>query len=144
MATTLTAPPPATDAEKQRGRTSIGGGGFGGRGEDGNGDNRGGGNGNGWDPAAQAVYRYKLGTWVGMGGIVMVFAAFTSAMVVRSGLGGDWNAIDLPGGLWLSTAVLLASSFTIELAKRRSPTDVVGRDPWSRNTVHGFAARRLG
>ena len=119
MATTLTPPPPATDVEEQRDRASTGGGGFGGRGEDSNGGGGGGGNGDGWDPAAQAVYRYKLGTWVGMGGIVMVFAAFTSAMVVRSGLGGDWNAIELPGVLWLSTAVLLASSFTIEIAKRR-------------------------
>ena len=115
MATTLT--PPSSATEEQRDRTSTGGGGFGGRGKDSNGG--GGEGGNGWDPVAAAVYRYRLGTWVGMGGIVMVFAAFTSAMVVRSGLGGDWSAIELPGVLWLSTAVLLASSFTIELAKRR-------------------------
>ena len=34
-----------------------------------------------------AVQRYKLGVWVGSGGIIMVFAAFTSAMVVRTGVG---------------------------------------------------------
>ena len=117
MATTLTPPSSATDAEEQRDRTSTGGGGFGGRGEDRNGGD--GGGGSDWDPAAQVVYRYKLGTWVGMGGIVMVFAAFTSAMVVRSGMGGDWNALALPGVLWFSTAVLLVSSLTIEIAKRR-------------------------
>ena len=64
------------------------------------------------------VQRYKLGVSVGFGGIVMVFAAFTSAMVVRSGLGEDWRSFDLPGVLWLSTAVLLASSCTVERAKR--------------------------
>jgi cytochrome c oxidase subunit 3 len=48
----------------------------------------------------------------------MIFAAFTSAMVVRSGLSGDWVGVDLPQVLWLSTALLLASSFTIEKAKR--------------------------
>jgi cytochrome c oxidase subunit 3 len=63
------------------------------------------------------VERYKLGTWIGLGGIVMIFAAFTSAMVVRSGISGDWQAIDLPAVLWLSTAILLASSFTLEKAK---------------------------
>jgi len=33
-------------------------------------------------------------------------------------LGGDWQSFDLPLVLWLSTAVLLASSFTIEKARR--------------------------
>jgi cytochrome c oxidase subunit 3 len=47
----------------------------------------------------------------------MVFAAFTSALVVRSGLSGDWQAIDWPPILWFSTAVLLISSYTIEKAK---------------------------
>ena len=117
MSATLTPAPPTTDVEEQLDRTSVGGGGFGGRGEDH--DGGGGGGPNEWDSAAQAVYRYKLGTWVGMGGIVMVFAAFTSAMVVRSGVGRDWNAIELPSVLWLSTVILLASSFTIEIAKRR-------------------------
>ena len=117
MSTTLTPPPPLIEEEERPERPSQGdGGGFGDRGADGDG---GGGGRDDSDPAAQAVYRYKLGTWVGMAGIVMVFAAFTSAMVVRSGLGGDWDAIDLPQILWLSTAVLLASSFTIEIAKRR-------------------------
>ena len=69
------------------------------------------------DPAAMAVQRYKLGVWVGSGGIIMVFAAFTSAMVVRSGMGDDWKSFGLPGVLWFSTAALLVSSFTIEKAK---------------------------
>jgi cytochrome c oxidase subunit 3 len=64
------------------------------------------------------VQRYKLGVWIGIGGIVMLFAAFTSAMVVRSGLSGDWRAIDLPQVLWVSTAVLLISSFSMERARR--------------------------
>ena len=68
------------------------------------------------DPGS-AIQRYKLGVWVGFGGIVMVFAALTSAMVVRSGLGGDWKAFDLPVALWLSTAMLLVSSYSIEKAK---------------------------
>jgi cytochrome c oxidase subunit 3 len=35
----------------------------------------------------------------------MFFAAFTSAMVVRRGLGGDWAAPDLPPWIW-ATALL--------------------------------------
>ncbi len=101
---TLTQSPPLDD-----GRGAGGGGRRGGGGE--------GGGPHGSDPGA-AVQRYKLGVWVGFGGIVMVFAALTSALVVRSGLGDDWKAFDLPGVLWLSTAVLLLSSISIEKAKR--------------------------
>ena len=101
---TLTRRPPLDD-----GRGAGGGGRRGGRGD--------GGGPHGSDAAA-AVQRYKLGVWVGFGGIVMVFAAFTSALVVRSGLGDDWKAFDLPGVLWLSTAILLLSSISIEKAKR--------------------------
>jgi cytochrome c oxidase subunit III len=48
----------------------------------------------------------------------MVFAAFTSAMVVRRGLSGDWVSMHKPGILWLNTAILLASSFMLETARR--------------------------
>ncbi len=62
--------------------------------------------------------RYKLGVWIGMGGILMFFAALTSAMVVRQGLSGDWKAFSLPPVLYVSTLVLLLSSVTVERARR--------------------------
>ena len=48
----------------------------------------------------------------------MVFAAFTSAMVVRRGLSNDWISTHKPAVLWANTAILLASSFAIEAARR--------------------------
>ncbi len=75
----------------------------------------------GWDgsgPDAGLVQRYKLGVWIGMGGITMFFAALTSAMVVRQGLSGDWQPFSLPPVLYVSTLVLLVSSFAIERARR--------------------------
>lgn len=75
----------------------------------------------GWDGPSRderLVQRYKLGVWVGMGGIVMFFAALTSAMIVRQGLSGDWQPFSLPAVLYLSTAVLLASSLTLERARQ--------------------------
>lgn len=115
MATTLTPPLAADGVKHEETQPSVGGGGFPppARPRDGGGDGS-----DRPDPVAQAVFRYKLGTWVGIAGIVMVFAAFTSALVVRSGLSGDWVAVELPRVLWLSTALLLISSFTIEKAKR--------------------------
>jgi cytochrome c oxidase subunit III len=119
MATTLTPPKPRRTAERLR-PTSGGGGIF--RPLDGGRHGDGGGDGWGRDPDS-AIQRYKLGVWIGIGGIVMLFAAFTSAMVVRSGLSEDWRAIELPHVLWLSTAVLLISSFSIEKARRAMRRD---------------------
>lgn len=75
----------------------------------------------GWDGPKRderIVQRYKLAVWVGMGAIVMFFAALTSAMIVRQGLSGDWQPFALPPVLYASTLVLLASSLTVERARR--------------------------
>jgi cytochrome c oxidase subunit III len=57
--------------------------------------------------------------WVGIAAISMSFAAFTSALIVRQGSSTDWRHITLPSVLYLSTLVLLASSVTLEVARRR-------------------------
>jgi len=48
----------------------------------------------------------------------MAFAAFTSAYVVRRGMSNDWVAFPLPPILWANTAVLIASSGLLELARQ--------------------------
>ena len=48
----------------------------------------------------------------------MVFAAFTSAFVVRRGLSDDWTSTPKPPILFVNTAVLLASSAALEMARR--------------------------
>ncbi|MDA2934511.1 heme-copper oxidase subunit III [Acidobacteria bacterium AH-259-D05] len=62
--------------------------------------------------------RYYTGMFMGLAAILMLFAAFTSALVVRKGLSDDWQATALPGILWPNTVLLLASSFTLEKARR--------------------------
>jgi cytochrome c oxidase subunit 3 len=57
--------------------------------------------------------------WVVLAAISMSFAAFTSALIVRQGSSNDWTHLTLPNILYLDTIVLLASSFTLELARRR-------------------------
>jgi cytochrome c oxidase subunit 3 len=61
----------------------------------------------------------RTGVWVGMAAITMTFAAFTSAMVVRQGSSTDWRHFILPPVLYLDTAVLIASSVTLEFARIR-------------------------
>ncbi len=67
----------------------------------------------------------KTGVWVGLAAITMSFAALTSALVVRQGSATDWQHITFPGILYLNTLVLLASSFTLEFARRRFARVVV-------------------
>ena len=62
---------------------------------------------------------YFTGLSLGLASILMFFMALTSAFIVRKGLGGDWQPIQLPRLLWFTTAVLLASSLTVEHARRR-------------------------
>ncbi len=67
--------------------------------------------------------KYRIGMWVGLASIVMLFASLTSAYVIRQiqGLGdevSDWVRIDIPAALWFNTAVILISSLTLEFARR--------------------------
>jgi cytochrome c oxidase subunit 3 len=58
------------------------------------------------------------GLFVLLAASTMVFAAFTSAFVVRRGLSDDWATMPKPPILWVNTAVLLASSFVLDLSRR--------------------------
>ena len=52
----------------------------------------------------------------------MTFAALTSALIVRKGSSLDWQSFTLPSILYLNTALLLGSSVTLEIARRRVAT----------------------
>jgi cytochrome c oxidase subunit 3 len=66
--------------------------------------------------------------WVGIAAICMSFAALTSALIVRQGSSTDWRHITLPSVLFLSTFVLLVSSVTLEIARRRVAAFMGGQD----------------
>jgi len=57
--------------------------------------------------------------WVVLFAVTMMFAAFTSALVVRKGSSQDWQSFTLPPILYLNTLILLLSSVTLEVARRR-------------------------
>lgn len=58
------------------------------------------------------------GLFVLLAASTMVFAAFTSAFVVRRGLSDDWTSMHKPGILWVNTVVLLASSIVLDQSRR--------------------------
>ena len=66
-----------------------------------------------------AERRYYTGMMVGLAGILMLFTGFTSAFLVRRGLGDDWQSIPLPTMLWVNALVLLLSSGCLEMARKR-------------------------
>lgn len=63
--------------------------------------------------------RSETGVWIGVSAIMMTFAAFTSAMVVRQGASQDWMHFELPHVLYLNTVILLGSSLTLAIARWR-------------------------
>ena len=67
----------------------------------------------------------QTGVWVAVSAIAMSFAALTSALVVRQASGTDWQRFALPRILYLDTIILIASSYTLELARKRYATGIV-------------------
>jgi cytochrome c oxidase subunit 3 len=56
-----------------------------------------------------------FGLWIAIGSIVMMFAAFTSAYIVRQAQ-GNWLEFRLPEWFLWSTLIIVASSFSIHFA----------------------------
>lgn len=63
--------------------------------------------------------RYRVGMWVALASIAMMFTALSSAYIVRSASAPDWIPLSMPRILLLSTALLVISSGTLETAKRK-------------------------
>lgn len=126
----------------------IGGGGGRGKppsGGDDGGDNGPGGGGQGSGgkrprPSPPSSRRYYTGMALGIVSILMFFMALASAFLVRRGTSLDWVPVHLPPVLLLNTLILLASSFTLELARRRlTQSDLGGfRTLWSVTTALGL------
>ena len=80
----------------------------------------------------------RLGLWMFLATVTMLFAAFTSAYIVRRA-GSDWHAVALPSILWWNTAALAASSLAVEWAER------AGRQRrWTLALAATLAALKLG
>lgn len=63
----------------------------------------------------QRLHPHKFILWVAMASIVMMFAGFTSAYIVKRNQ-SNWLEFGLPTYFWYSTGVILVSSLTIQLA----------------------------
>jgi cytochrome c oxidase subunit 3 len=68
--------------------------------------------------AQSAASRYRVGTWVMIASITMFFTALSSAYIVRAASATDWRPLAMPRILWLSTALIVFSSATLETGRR--------------------------
>jgi len=102
---------------------------------------RGDGYGGGGGPDGRGASRRAsmTGLMVLLAATTMAFAAFTSAFVVRRGISNDWVALTLPPIVWANTAVLLASSLLLHLARRslKSGRRTAFNGYWTAGTVLG-------
>jgi cytochrome c oxidase subunit 3 len=57
--------------------------------------------------------------WVGLASVAMMFTSLSSAYIVRAGSSNDWSALPMPRILLVSTALILGSSATLEVARRK-------------------------
>lgn len=58
------------------------------------------------------IHPKKFALWVAIASITMMFAAFTSAYIVRKAA-GNWLEFDLPSLFWVSAGVIIASSLSL-------------------------------
>jgi cytochrome c oxidase subunit III len=71
-------------------------------------------------PDPEATWnRYRIGMWVGLASVAMMFTSLSSAYIVRSASSNDWTVLPMPGVLLGSTALILGSSATLEIARRK-------------------------
>ena len=63
------------------------------------------------------IHPHKFTLWVAIASILMMFAGLTSAFIVKSNLVG-WKDVAIPNMFWYSTAVILGSSVTVQMALR--------------------------
>jgi len=69
-----------------------------------------------WTPSPK---RYSTAIAIGIVSILMFFMALASAFIVLRRGSDLWVTVHLPRILWANTCILLASSFTLESARRR-------------------------
>ncbi len=72
------------------------------------------------------IHPHKFTLWVGIGSIIMMFAGFTSAYIVKRDQPG-WIGFSMPVVFWYSTAVILVSSLTMQVALRSFKDREMGR-----------------
>ena len=76
-----------------------------------------------------AMHPKKFALWLFIVSIVMLFAALTSAYIVKQS-DGNWLSFELPGIFAINTVVIAISSVTMHLAYMAAKKDALVRIKW--------------
>jgi cytochrome c oxidase subunit III len=63
------------------------------------------------------LHPYKFNMWIGLASIIMMFAGFSSAYIVKRNQ-ANWLTFDIPLVFWYSTGVIILSSITLMLSRK--------------------------
>jgi cytochrome c oxidase subunit 3 len=69
-----------------------------------------------------SMHPKKFAMWLFLGSVGMLFAAWTSAYIVRRAE-GNWMFFELPFIFWINSGIILLSSFTMIIAYRSAKKD---------------------
>jgi cytochrome c oxidase subunit III len=72
-----------------------------------------------------SMHPKKFALWLFIVSIVMIFAAMTSAYIVRQAE-GNWLDFNMPPMLWYTSGIILASSVSMHVAYRAARKDNLG------------------
>ena len=72
-----------------------------------------------------AVTDQKSGLIAGLAGVTMLFAALTSAYIVRRGISADWVSLQLPASVYASLLPLAGASAVLGVARRSASTSLL-------------------
>jgi cytochrome c oxidase subunit III len=87
------------------------------------------------NPQPASSRRYYTAIGLGIVSIFMFFMALAAAFLVRR-TANDWVPVHLPAVIWVNTLVLLCSSATLEVARKRlAAEDLEGFRNWWRVTT---------
>jgi cytochrome c oxidase subunit III len=92
-------------------------------------------------PGPPSPRRYYTGIALGIVSILMFFMALASAYLVERTTNERWVPVHLPAIIWANSIILLASSATIDRARKRlAQADISGfRSLWLITTMLGLA-----
>lgn len=62
-----------------------------------------------------AMHPKKFALWIFIASVIMIFAALTSAYIVRQS-DGNWRIFELPDSFWITSAIIFISSITMHWA----------------------------
>ncbi|MGD9328742.1 MAG: cytochrome c oxidase subunit 3 [Cyclobacteriaceae bacterium] len=74
------------------------------------------------DRRAMGMNTSKFIVWLFIVSITMLFAALTSAYIVKQS-GGEWLNFNLPGMFWITSVIIIVSSITMQLALSAARAD---------------------